>query len=277
MNVTKYTQFPPWDAPSDPSQCLDDRTLPATPGKYCILFHFTPSPVAWEFFRQSKTAPDQLRMRMAHVWHQIFVYSGPTYTYGAADFHQRREIPCSGRSRTRSRGSARAVAWLPELGAERPEFNGIKAERGIRRAADAALRSAWQLRDDGTPCSTRGPGPSRVVNPTSRRALIRLDRESAAPGQYVDVTRDVIHRRDDSGNARPTRVRRMPERRHRPSAEGSASAEVAALITRCHHPNTPPRPSRQLIQKTVTKSPTPGCAARIAAVFKAAAQLADLA
>ena len=49
----------------------------------------SPSPVGWEFFRQSKSAPDQLRLRMAHVWHQIFVIGDAHGTYAYADFHQR--------------------------------------------------------------------------------------------------------------------------------------------------------------------------------------------
>ncbi len=53
--------------------CMDDTTPPVTPEKFCAPNKQQPQPVAWEFFRQSKTAPDQLRLRMAHVWHQIFV------------------------------------------------------------------------------------------------------------------------------------------------------------------------------------------------------------
>ena len=43
------------------------------------------------------------------------------------------------------------------------------------------------------------------------------------------------------------------------------AALIRALV---NHPNTPPFIAKQLIQKTVTSSPTPGYVARVAAVFK---------
>src|SRR5262249_9977339 len=50
---------------------------------------------------------------------------------------------------------------------------------------------------------------------------------------------------------------------------GGAMGDVRALLkTLVDHPNTPPFISRQLIQKTVTSSPTPGYVARVAAVFR---------
>ncbi|MEO8137096.1 MAG: DUF1800 family protein, partial [Betaproteobacteria bacterium] len=89
MNVTKYTQYPIFYPPDDNSQCVDDKTPPVTPEKYCSTNKNSPAPVAWEFFRQSKTAPDQLRMRMAHVWHQMFVLGGLGITYANAGYQQR--------------------------------------------------------------------------------------------------------------------------------------------------------------------------------------------
>src|SRR6266496_964288 len=67
----------------------EDDTPPVTPDKYCHAYKIAPDPVGWEFFRQAKTAPDQLRLRMAHVWHQIFVMSDGSGTYVYADFHKR--------------------------------------------------------------------------------------------------------------------------------------------------------------------------------------------
>ena len=58
----------------DDSLCQDDKTPPVTPAKFCSTNQPDGRvPVAWEFFRQARTAPDQIRVRMAHVWHQIFV------------------------------------------------------------------------------------------------------------------------------------------------------------------------------------------------------------
>ena len=78
LNATRYAQYPFFVPPDDPATCVDDRTPPVTPEKFCHTYKIAPWPVGWEFFRQAKTAPDQLRLRMAHVWHQIFVVSdGP--------------------------------------------------------------------------------------------------------------------------------------------------------------------------------------------------------
>src|SRR6059058_2861393 len=50
---------------------------------------------------------------------------------------------------------------------------------------------------------------------------------------------------------------------------GRPATEVPnALRALVNHPNAPPFIARQLIQKTVTSSPTPGYVARVSAVFK---------
>ena len=74
-NVTRYTQLPYFDD-TPPVNCINDTTPPITPEKFCELNRISNAPPAREFFRQSRTAPDQLRMRMAHVWHQILVSDG---------------------------------------------------------------------------------------------------------------------------------------------------------------------------------------------------------
>ena len=89
MNVTRYTQYPHFNPFESGVACFNDQTPPVTPEKYCRTNRASSQPVAWEFFRQSRTAPDQLRMRMAHVWHQIFVVSQIQNTYAMADFQQR--------------------------------------------------------------------------------------------------------------------------------------------------------------------------------------------
>ena len=105
LNVTRYTQYPFFVPPDDPTQCVDDTTPPVTPEKYCHTYKIAPWPVGWEFFRQSKTAPDQLRLRMAHVWHQIFVVSDGPGTYAYAEFHQRCATTRSATSRSCSRST----------------------------------------------------------------------------------------------------------------------------------------------------------------------------
>ena len=87
-NITRYTQYPFFVPPDDPTECIDDAAPPVTPAKYCHTYRIAPWPVGWEFYRQSKTAPDQVRMRMAHVWHQVLVVSDGPGTYAYAAFHQ---------------------------------------------------------------------------------------------------------------------------------------------------------------------------------------------
>jgi hypothetical protein len=84
MNVTRYTNIPFWEPPANNDDCIDDKTPPITPQKFCRTNNGNPAPVAWEFFRQSRSAPDQLRLRMAHVWHQIFVIGGLGLAYANA-------------------------------------------------------------------------------------------------------------------------------------------------------------------------------------------------
>lgn len=86
MNVTRYTQLPYAQRIADPSICGDDMTPPVTPEKYCNFNTQQSWPVAMEFFRQSRNAPDQLRLRMAHNWHEIFV-AQDAQTYAFAEFH----------------------------------------------------------------------------------------------------------------------------------------------------------------------------------------------
>ncbi len=73
LNVTRYTQLPYLDQGASITTCVDDKSLPWTPEKCCETNRKSHQSIAWEFFRQAKPAPDQLRLRMAHVWHQIFV------------------------------------------------------------------------------------------------------------------------------------------------------------------------------------------------------------
>src|SRR5262249_1035926 len=131
MNVTRYTQYPFWDPPLDQTLCMDDHTLPVTPDKFCGTLKQSPAPVAWEFFRQSKTGPDQLRLRMGHVWDQIFVHSangGAFETYGNAEFQQRLRDGAFGTFES----LLNKYALSPQLGQYQtwvknvPEHNGIK-------------------------------------------------------------------------------------------------------------------------------------------------------
>ena len=156
MNVTRYTQYPFSGAAEDQPQCMDDRTLPVTPEKFCRRSTRSPLPVAWEFFRQSKTAPDQLRLRMAHVWHQIFVdgQRGLSRPTAHAEFQQRLRDNAFGTFEN----LLAKYALSPQLGLFQnwvknvPEHDGIKPnENFARELMQLFTIGVNQLNDDGTP------------------------------------------------------------------------------------------------------------------------------
>jgi uncharacterized protein (DUF1800 family) len=281
MNVTRYTQYPYWEPPQDNSQCMDDRTAPPyTPDKFCGTLKWSPQPVAWEFFRQSRTAPDQVRLRMAHVWHQIFVVSangGPGQTYANAEFHQRLRDHAFG---TLENLLGR-YALSPQLGFFQnwvnniPEHNGIRPnENFARELLQLFTIGVNELNEDGTPrLDANGqlvPAYSQADIEVLARVLTGYTyptRPGDTPGfwawQYFIgdmVPYDNFH---DTGAKYALKGRiAFP-------AGGGAQAEVRdALRALVSHPNAPPFISKQLIQKTVTSSPTPGYVARVAAVFR---------
>ena len=281
MNLTRYTQYPFWDPPMDNSKCMDDRTPPYTPEKFCGTLKQSPQPVGWEFFRQSKTAPDQLRLRMAHVWHQIFVHSangGAFEAYGNAEFQQRLRDGAFGTFEN----LLAKYALSPQLGQFQtwvkniPEHGGIRPnENFARELLQLFTIGVTLLNDDGSPArDAKGePVPSYVQSDIETLARILTGytfptRPGATPdfwgnrNYYVGdmIPFDQYH---DTGLkvALGGRINMI--------AGGTAAAEVrAALRALVNHPNTPPFISRQLIQKTVTSSPSPGYVARVAAVFK---------
>ncbi len=282
MNVTRYTQ-PGWFDPpmGDPAFCQNDTTLPVTPQKFCDTNMLSRGPAGWEFFRQSKTAPDQLRLRMAHVWHQIFVISGNggiNRTYAHFDFQQR--------LRDRAFGTFEsllvAYALSPQLGAFQnwvgnvPEHDGIRPnENFARELMQLFTIGVKALNEDGT---QKLDAAGRLVPTYGQADVQTLARVLTGfafptlPGKTADFERnrqyyigDMIPFDDfhDQG------AKSMLNGRLVLGSGGGAMAEVrAALKALVDHPNTPQFISKQLIQKTVTSSPTPGYVARVAAVFR---------
>ncbi|MFO1303700.1 MAG: DUF1800 family protein [Burkholderiales bacterium] len=280
MNVTRYTQYPWVDWQVAPP-CINDTTPPATPEKYCFLNKATVDVVSREFYRQSLTAPDQLRMRMAHVWHQVFVHSaqGGIYdAHGNANFQQRLR---DGTFETFESLLTR-YALSPQLGNFQswvrnvPEHDGIRPnENFARELMQLFTIGTAELNDDGTPKVDAKGQPVPTYAQADIETIARIltgytfpTRPGNTPdfwGNWLYWTGDMIpfdayHDRG-AKSALNGRIA-MP-------AGGTAAGEVASLLhALAMHPNVPPFISRQLIQKTVTSSPTPGYVARVAAVFK---------
>ncbi len=291
LNQTRYTQLPWFDPPQDNSLCQNDLTPPHTPEKFCVTNKWTPSPVAWEFFRQSKTGRDQLRMRMAHVWHQIFVIGAGAagQAYANAEFQQRLRDGAFGTFEA----LLQKYALSPLLGAYQnwvnnvPEFNGIRPnENFARELMQLFTIGVNELNDNGTPKLSA----SGALVPTYSQADIEVLARvltgftfPTQPGKSTDFwgrewyfVGDMIpfdnHHDQAAKYALGGRISFGPG--------GGAMAEVrAAIHALVEHPNTPPFISKQLIQKTVTSSPSPEYVARVAAVFKnnGAGQRGDLA
>ena len=279
MNVTRYTQPPRYgDTFQEGLDCQNDTTPPATPQKYCALNKMSPYPVVWEFYRQSKTAPDQVRMRMAHVWDQIFVIKSPHHTYVQADFHQRIRDHALG---TFESILARYVL-SPQLGFFQnwifnvPEHDGIKPnENFAREFMQLFTIGVAELGEDGTPKLDPVGKPIASYTQADIEALARVltgfawPTEPGASGSFFgnpayflgDMSPfDAFH--DQGAKSMFAGSVQFP-------AGPGALAEVrAAIHALAEHSNTPSFIARQLIQKTVTSSPTPGYVKRVADVFR---------
>lgn len=279
LNVTRYTQYPYSERIQDgtfASLCVDDESQPVSPEKFCLTYKIAPTPVGWEFFRQARTAPDQLRMRMAHVWHQIFVTSDGNGTYAYADFHQRLRDNVFGTFEN----LLLVFALSPQLGEyqnwvrNEPERDGIRPnENFARELMQLFTIGVSQLNDDGSPRLDGEGRPVATYEQDDIEALARIltgfsfppvpgaAEAWLAPNHYLGDMRpfDEYH---DKGAKRLLRgLIDLPP-------GGSAMTEVRhAIRVLATHPNTAPFISRQLIQKLVTSSPTPGYVARVARVF----------
>jgi uncharacterized protein (DUF1800 family) len=280
LNVTRYTQYPYTARLQNNSfafLCVDDTTPPVTPEKYCHTYKIAPQPLGWEFFRQSKTAPDQLRLRMAHVWHQIFVISDGNGTYVYADFHQRLRDNVFGTFEN----LLLKFALSPQLGEYQNWIRNVPAHDGIRPNENFARElmqlfsiGVNELNDDGT-VKLDGNGqliPTYVQSDieTLARVLTGFDFPPmpgalpswGAPNYYIGDMIPYEEHHDQGPKRLLNGLIDLP-------AGGKAMADLRASIhALALNPNAPPFISKQLIQKLVTSSPTPGYVARVTAVFK---------
>ncbi|MFO1325457.1 MAG: DUF1800 family protein [Burkholderiales bacterium] len=276
MNVTRYTQYPFWDPPQDISLCQNDNTPPITPEKFCYTNLDSEQPVAWEFFRQARTAPDQVRMRMAHVWHQLYVLRvGPTYAN--AESQQRLRDHALGTledlllSYSLSPTLGAFQSWVNNV----PEYQGVKPnENYARELMQIFTVGVNRMNDDG---SLWVDGNGRLVPTYTQADVETLARiltgftwppqpgKAAAWTSAACFAGDMVPFDDHHDRGAKSALDGLIAF----AAGGGAMAEVrAAHRALINHPNTPPFIVKQLIQKTVTSSPTPGYVSRVVAVFK---------
>jgi uncharacterized protein (DUF1800 family) len=279
MNVTQYTQYPYWARPAaDKPQCVDDKTPPTTPEKFCQTFNETASHVVWEFFRQSQTATDQVRLRVAHNWHHLFIVGDLGHKYAQAEFHQR----------LRNHGLSTYEQLLfkytisPQLGFYQswvkniPERNGIKPNENYARELMQLFSTGInQLNEDGSDKKDAQGNQLPVYTQEDVEAVARILTEytyPAAPGTNTGFWESAW---GFNGDMRPyDEFHDQGEKRilnnsiYFPSGGGAAS-EVNRLIKELvNHANTPPFIVKQMIQKSVTSNPSPAYMKRVVAVFK---------
>ena len=276
MNVTRYTQLPYYEP--DSSLCIDDKTPPITPEKYCFTNKASRVPVAWEFYRQSKTAPDQLRLRMAHVWHQILVHGKEPYqAYAGAEFHQRLRDHAFGTFED----LLTRFAISPQMGHFQnwvrnvPERDGVKPnENFARELMQLFTIGVNKLNDDGT---NQLDAAGKLIQTYSQADVETLARVLTGfgyptkPGLAPDFWQnwsfngDMIPYEDRHDNAAKSMFGGTLQF---PANTGAMAEFKMALRALVNHGNTPAFISKQLIQKTVTAAPSPAYVARVAAVFK---------
>jgi uncharacterized protein (DUF1800 family) len=281
-NVTRYTQYPTMVAPTTGLECVDDASPPVTPAKYCWTNKWSQRPVALEFFRQAKSAPDQLRLRMAHAWHQIFVLNlngGVGGAYAHAEFQQRLRDHAFGTFEN----LLIKYALSPQLGFFQnwvlnfPEHDGIRPnENFARELMQLFTIGVDMLNDDGTPKLGVNGQPIPSYRQSDIETLARVltgytfptmpgksggfwENEAYYVGDMIPF--NAPYHDDGYKNLLGGRLILY--------AGGGAEFEVRAAIKMLvDHPNTPAFISRQLIQKTVTSAPTPGYVKRVADVFR---------
>jgi uncharacterized protein (DUF1800 family) len=282
MNVTQYTQYPYWNPPQDQTQCIDDNTPPVTPEKYCVTNIYSAGPVAREFFRQSKTAPDQVRLRVAHLWHQLLIVGNFGQAYGHAEFHQR--LRSTGLTTYEQLLNKYAIS--PQLGSFQnvikniPERDGIKPNENFgREVMQLFTTGLTELNDDGTPkLDAQGrliPSYQQVDVDATARIFTGLtfpnkpglntgfwESEWAFTGdmRFFDEFHDKGEKRLFMGSSAGGVI--FP---YGGTARGEFDRLIKELVNR---PSTPPFIVQQMIQKMVTSNPTPGYVKRVVEVFK---------
>ncbi|MCC6193619.1 MAG: DUF1800 family protein, partial [Burkholderiales bacterium] len=272
MNVTRYTQKPHSERLL---VCIDDKTPPVTPEKFCFSNKQTSWSVGWEFFRQARDAPDQLRMRMAHNWHELFLAEN-FWTYAHADFQQRIRDHAFGTfedfllTYTLSPQLGKYQNWVNNVF----EINGVKPnENYARELLQLFSIGVSELNEDGT----LRLSPTGSLIPTYQQADVEVLARILTGYVFPPLPPGITDRFNEYyvGDMVPF------EPNHDKGAKsalggrlqfavgGTAASEVAGLIrVLANHPNTPPFIVKQMIQKTVTSSPTPSYVSRVVAKFK---------
>lgn len=274
MYESKFTPLPVYygESMAERQRCLDDRI--------CVWRNFGPNLTSAEFFRQAITGRDQVRQRFAYVLHQLFVLGqgSVSVAYAINDFQQRiRDFAFS-----TYEDALYQYSVSPQLGEFQgwvnnvPEKNGVKPNENYAREILQLLTTGVnRLNEDGT---ERKDGAGNLIPAYTQDDVTTLSRVFTGftnprpagltpffpngAGYYIGpmVPFDQFH---DKG------LKTLFDGAVQLPAGQGADAEVrAAIRALVADSNTPPFICKQLIQRLVTSSPSPGYVRRVVEVFK---------
>lgn len=231
-------------------------------------------PLAWDFYRNAVTRPDQLRQRVAFALQQILVVSNLEVdgTYGLRNFHNAFLDNAFGNYRD----VLRKVALSPVMGDYLNNANNDKAapnENFARELLQLFAIGTCQLNTDG---SLKGGS----CQPTYDNAKVReyayaltgwtYPAGGATPwGCWPKGTNCRYYGGDMVPLAalHDTQARSLLNGASLAAGHTAAQALDAVLDSLMQHPNMAPFIGRQLIQHLVTSNPSPGYVQRVAAAF----------
>jgi uncharacterized protein (DUF1800 family) len=266
--------------------------LPITGAKY------TPSLVGQKFWANAATATDQLRKRVAHALHSIFVVSQVEQSL----FYQARAYASYVDSLDRLafanfRTLIEEVALSPAMGAYLSHMGNMKEDAATNRLPDENFArelmqlftiGLYELNIDGSPKLNGAGQPIETYNNNDVMAMAKVftgwgwgfDDNQLTENNFLRGQPDPL----TTGNNRPD-VRRMKaypgmasvaEKRlfagkaNAVTIPANTSAAVSvrmALDSLFNHPNVGPFIGKQLIQRLVTSNPSPAYISRVAQVF----------
>jgi uncharacterized protein (DUF1800 family) len=232
------------------------------------------APLEATLWRKFIAAPDQLRVRAAFAYSEIFVVGVSALTFswplfGAASFMDTLSDHAFGTFRAMLEGVTRHIAMgsmLTYRGNQKddPKTGRHPDENYAREVMQLFTIGLYELNPDGS-VKLRGGRPIETYNNEDVEGLAKVFTGWDLNGGEQDVA---FVRRPMALN--PTQ-HSMAEKRFLgtviPAGTGGEASLRHAMDTLCAHPNVGPFIGRQLIQRLVTSNPSPAYVARISAVF----------
>ncbi len=273
-----------------PDTCVDDRTQPVRPDSFCARDNYTLFPLQVQFFRNALTQPDQLRARMAFALSQIMVTSGVDNSRNYA--MQRYQQIFLDRAFGNFYDLLLAVTLSPAMGDYLDMVNNNKSnptagtnpnENYGREILQLFSVGTYLLNADGTRKLDAGGKPLMTYDSAEIKGFARVFTGWTFPPVAGALSRN-NNPRNYLGSMLPVDANHeFGTKLLLAGSVAPANMTMQQDLEFAHrnifsHPNVGPFIGKQLIQKFVTGSPSPGYVARVAAVFgdNGAGQRGDL-